>query len=195
MRFRLRSISGPRASDKRCNGGGSRPGKVRPDMSQRGFCGAVLLAFIGLSAPLCTAATADSTAAALLAKHRAFVGWQFGDGTFRTLRLARERVAAEGAVTQRATEYRIGIVYRNHYVFPRRADATEDNGFTGSVFWSTNQNGFTTPLYGELAKFRLSYALLFNEGTTALQGTIGGPVSVEGRELQSVRLDVPHADV
>ncbi len=163
-------------------------------MSQRGFCGAVLLAFVGLGAPLCTPATADSTAAALLAKHRAFVGWQFGDGTFRTLRLVRERVAAHGAVTQRATEYRIGIVYRNHYAFPRRADATEDNGFTGSVFWSTNQNGFTTPLYGELAKFRLSYALLFDEGTTALDGVMGGTVSVDGRRLQSVRLDVPHAD-
>jgi hypothetical protein len=163
-------------------------------MSQRGFCRAVLLACVGLGAPLCAPAAPDDAAAALLAKHRAFVGWQFGDGSFRTLRLARERVESDGAVTQRATEYRAGIVYRNHYVFPKRADAVEDTGFTGSVFWSTNQNGFTTPLYGDLAKFRLSYALLFNEGTTVLHGVMGGAVSVDGKQLQSVNLDVPNAD-
>ena len=33
------------------------------------------------------AATADDTAAALLSKHKAYVGWEFGDGTFKTLRL------------------------------------------------------------------------------------------------------------
>ncbi|HEY6327346.1 MAG TPA: retropepsin-like aspartic protease [Candidatus Cybelea sp.] len=163
-------------------------------MSQRGFCRAVLLACVGLGAPLCAPAAPNDAVEVLLAKHRAFVGWQFSEGSFRTLRLARERVDAGGAVTQRATEYRAGIVYRNHYVFPKRADAVEDTGFTGSVFWSTNQNGFTTPLYGDLAKFRLSYAVLFNEGTTTLQGVMGGAVSVDGKPLQSVRLDVPHAD-
>jgi Aspartyl protease len=164
-------------------------------MPHRGFCRAVLLACVSVGAPLCAPAAPGDPVAALLAKHRTFVGWQLGDGSFRTLRLTRERVDADGAVTQRATEYRAGIIYRNHYVFPKRADSVEDSGFTGSVFWSANQNGFTTPLYGDLAKFRLSYALLFNEGTTVLQGTIGGPVSVEGRQLQSVRLDVPHADM
>ena len=164
-------------------------------MSHRGFCRAVLLlACVGLGAPLCAPAAPDAAVAALLAKHRAFVGWQFGDGSFRTLRLLRERVDADGAVTQSATEYRVGIVYRNHYVLLKHADTTEDSGFTGSVFWSTNQNGFTTPLYGDLAKFRLSYALLFNEATTALQGVMGGTVSVEGKQLQSVRLEVPQAD-
>ncbi|HVR45880.1 MAG TPA: retropepsin-like aspartic protease [Candidatus Binatia bacterium] len=163
-------------------------------MSQRGFCRVVLLACVGLGAPLCAPAAPDDAAAVLLAKHRAFVGWELGDGSFRMLRLARERAGAEGAVDQRATEYRAGIVYRNHYVFPKRADTVEDSGYTGSVFWNTNQNGFTTPVYGDLAKFRLSYAVLFNEGTTELPAVIGGAESVDGRQLQSVRLDVPHAD-
>jgi hypothetical protein len=163
-------------------------------MSRRGFWRVALLACVGLGAPLCAPAAPDDAVAAFLTKHRTFVGWQFGDGSFRTLRLSRERVDADGAITQTATEYRSGVAYRNHYVFPKRADAAEDSGFTGSVFWSTNQNGFTTPLYGDLARFRLSYSLLFNEGTTALQGVMESTVTVDGRQLQSMRLDVPHAD-
>jgi len=163
-------------------------------MSQRGFFRVVPLA-VGLSsALLCAPAAPDTEAAALLAKHRAFVGWQLGDGSFRTMRLVRERSGEKGAILERATEYRTGIVYRNHSVFPRRASTVEDSGFTGNVFWSTNDNGFTTPVYGELAKFRLSYALLMNEGTTTLQGAAGPSVNVDGEPAQSVRLEVPHAD-
>jgi hypothetical protein len=182
------------ASDKRCNDAGASVGKVARDMPRRRFFHAVPLAVAVAGAVLCAPAVPDSAAAALLAKHRAFVGWQLGDGSFRTLRLSRERVDAEGAVTQRAVEYRIGIVYRNHYVFPKRAGAAEDSGFTGKIFWTSNDNGFTTPLYGDLAKFRLSFALLMNEGTTALEGALGAPVSIDGRQLESVRLTVPHAD-
>jgi Aspartyl protease len=163
-------------------------------MSHRGRFRVVPLAVGALSALLCAPAAADSESAALLAKHRAFVGWQLGDGSFRTLRLEREHTDDKGAIVQHATEYRIGIVYRNHYEFPRRPNETEDSGFTGNVFWSTNNNGFTTPIYGELAKFRFSYAMLFDEGTTALQGTLGAPVNVDGVQVQSVRVDVPNAD-
>ncbi len=163
-------------------------------MSHRGLFSVVPLAVAAVGAVFCAPAVPDTQAAALLAKHRAFVGWQLGDRSFRTLRLARVHVGDGAAILQRAIEYRVGIIYRNHYVFPRRADAVEDSGFTGTVFWSTNDNGFTTPIYGELAKFRLTYALLMNEGTTVLDGAAGAPVSVDGVQAQSVRLDVPHAD-
>jgi hypothetical protein len=138
--------------------------------------------------------TADSSVEMLLAKHRAFVGWHLGDGTFKSLRLTREYVDGEGKTTQRGTEYRVGLLYRNTYVYPRRAQTVEDTGFTGNIFWSANENGFTTPLYGELAKFRLSSGLLMNEGTTELQGTLRGTVAINGKQFQSVRLEVPHAD-
>ncbi len=46
-----------------------------------------------------------------------------------------------------------------------------------------------------LAKFRLSYALLMNEGTNDLKGDdAAAPVTVDGKRLASVRLEVPHAD-
>jgi hypothetical protein len=163
-------------------------------MPRRAFCVALAIAVLRLSAPDPAAATADTGVETLLSKHRAFVGWQLGDAAFRTIRLTRTRTGGDGQLTQRATEYRIGIVYRNSYVFPKRADTVEEAGFTGNVFWSTNENGFTTPLYGGLAKFRLSYALLMNEGTNGLKGTMRAPVTVDGEQLASVRLEVPHAD-
>ncbi len=136
----------------------------------------------------------DASAQALLAKHRAFVGWQLDDGTFKTLRLTRRYVNADGKITERATESRVGIVYRNTYHYPNRPGIVEDSGYTGNVFWSSDENGFTTPVYGELAKFRLSYALLFNEGTTTLKGVPRGVVTLAGKQLETLRLDVPHAD-
>jgi hypothetical protein len=163
-------------------------------MSHRGFLRVAALAAGGLLAALCAPASPESRAEALLAKHRAFVGWQLGDGSFRTLRLERVRTGPGGTILQRGTEYRVGLLYRNHYVYPQRADTTEDSGFTGNVFWSTNENGFTTPVYGELAKLRLSLAILLNEGTSSLEGVLGTPVSVDGVQAESVRLDVPHAD-
>jgi hypothetical protein len=163
-------------------------------MSCRALCVAVAVASLSLTAPARAPATADADVQTLLSKHRAFVGWQLGDGSFRTIRLTRVRSGADGQTTQRATEYRIGIVYRNSDVFPKKADTVEETGFTGNIFWSSNENGFTTPLYGALAKYRLSYALLMNEGTAALRGVMGAPVSVDGKLLASVRLEVPHAD-
>ena len=87
-------------------------------MSRRAFCVALAIAVLRLAAPDPAAATADTGVETLLSKHRAFVGWQLGDGAFRTIRLTRVRSGGEGQVTQRGTEYRIGIVYRNRYVFP-----------------------------------------------------------------------------
>lgn len=161
---------------------------------RRSLCLIVGIALSALLAPLHTPAASSAASAALLAKHRAFVGWQLGDGNFRTLRLTGETFNAQGKLTQHAIEYRIGLVYRNHYRYPERADTTEDVGFTGSVLWSSNVNGFTTPIYGELARFRLSYAVLLNEGTTGLEGVAGDAVTIDGKSAQIVHLDVPHAD-
>ncbi|MGC1380169.1 MAG: retropepsin-like aspartic protease [Candidatus Baltobacteraceae bacterium] len=143
-------------------------------------------------APLGAAGADD--ARALLAKHRAFVGWQLGDGTFKTIRLAREYTNGEGEVVQHATEVRAGLVYRTTVVYPKRAGTSDEAGFTGNVFWTTNINGFTTPIYGDLAKYLLSYELLMDEGTTALQGTLTGTGSADGKAAQTIRLEVPNGD-
>ncbi len=131
---------------------------------------------------------------ALLLKHRAFVGWQLGDGTFRSLRLTAQYADSQGKATRQVSELHRGLLYRTTTAFLDAAGASRDEGFTGSVFWSSNVNGFTTPAYGELAKFRFSYALLEDEGTTALDAVARGEETVDGTRCETLRLDVPHAD-
>ncbi len=157
----------------------------------RGF--AIPVVLLGLCAPAGAAGAGGADAGTLLAKHRAFVGWQLGDGTFTTLRLTRRKGTGE-SVTERTTELRIGLIYHNTSTYPKRGDTVEEDGFTGRVFWSSNINGFTTPIYGDSAKFRLSYALLMNEGTTTLQGVDRGPATIDGKQVETVRLEVPNAD-
>ena len=125
---------------------------------------ALAMAVSCLGAPAQSAATADASVAALLLKHRTFAGWQLGDGTFKTLLLSRRYVDSEGNATQVATERRAGLVYRTTTFLPNREAVTDDAGFTGNIFWTSSQNGFTTPLYGDLAKVRYSYNLLLQRG-------------------------------
>ncbi len=155
---------------------------------------ALALAVSWLGAAAQSAATADTSVAALLLKHRTFAGWQLGDGTFKTLLLSRRNVDSEGNTTQMATERRAGLIYRTTTFLPNREAVTDDAGFTGNIFWTSSQNGFTTPLYGDLAKMRYSYDLLFNEGTTALSGESRGTDTIDGKPCAKLHLDVPQAD-
>lgn len=137
---------------------------------------------------------ADNEAQAILAKHRAFVGWQLADGTFKTLRLEREYVSDKGMVTERSLERRVGLLYRNTYTYPKRANTTDETGFTGNVFWRSDLNGFTTPIYGDLAKYRLSAAALLNEGLPSIGATVLRSTSEEGRSVEVVHVPMPRAD-
>jgi hypothetical protein len=137
---------------------------------------------------------ADDTAQDLLAKHRAFVGWQLGDGTFKTLRLEGEYVNDKGTVTERSLERRIGLVYRDTYTYPRRANLADESGFTGNVFWRSDVNGFTTPIYGELAKYELSATALLNEGLPTAGATLLRTATEDGKSTDVVHVPMPSAD-
>jgi hypothetical protein len=146
-------------------------------------------------ATLCTTPLqADDEAQALLAKHRAFAGWQLGDGTFKTLRLERDSVNAKGVVTERSLERRIGLLYRDTNTFLKRANTTDESGFTGNVFWRADMNGFTNPIYGGLAKYRLSATALLNEGLPSAGATVTGHSTEDGKAVGTVHVLVPQAD-
>lgn len=157
----------------------------------------VLFAIIVVLAAHAIAAAAeqqpDTAAQALLQKHHDYVGWQLGDGTFKTLRLTREYTNDKDEVITRRVELREGLAYRNTSTNLLR-NVTYDEGFTGNIFWNTNWNGFTTPEYGDAAKFDMTYAGFFNEGLNALPATSRGPATVDGTNAQIVRVSVPHAD-
>src|SRR6185312_11813241 len=129
----------------------------------------------------------DAQALALLQKHHDFMGWQLGDGTFKTLRLTREYKNEKGELVTRREELRVNLAYRNTSTNLQR-NVTVNDGFTGNVFWNTNWNGFTTPEYGDAAKYHLTYAAFFNEGLNALSARSRGSATVDGTDARIVRV-------
>ncbi len=151
---------------------------------------AALLSAVILTWGLPHAAAADD-AAALLAKHRAYVGWQFGDGTVKTLALERQITDKDAKVTQRADEHRAGLIYRRNYSADKTFGST---GFTGKIFWNTGRNGFTTPYVGKPAMQLLAIDALFMEGTPELPATIRPDATVNGKPVQVVRVTMQGAE-
>jgi predicted aspartyl protease len=155
-------------------------------------CGAIALAPSPIRAVSETAN--DPQAAKLLAKHKAFVGWQFGDGTFHTMRISGNTTDERGKQTQTFVLLYVGLLYNNTYTNLKRDGVTEHNGFTGNLFWETDYNGFTTPIYGDEARFLASLAILRNEGTTELPATYTGTKTVDGKPAGVVRVTLKNGD-
>lgn len=131
----------------------------------------------------------------LLAKHKTFAGWQAGDGSLGS-------IVIDGTMTSQRTGS--AVTYATAHEIRRRlaeretrtlADGTIENaGFTGSVFWATNENGFTHPIVGEAEKFAIAQELLFNEGASALTGTIKGTDTVAGVPCTTVQVKADASD-
>ncbi len=136
----------------------------------------------------------EPAAAALLAKHRAYVGWQFGDGTFTTIRLAGGVTNERGEKTDKLVTLSAGVVYHTTDTMLQRDNVTEHSGFTGNLFWRSGINGFTTPIYGDYAKYLASFTVLQQEGTTELPATFVGDKTVDGKSVGVVRVTLSYGD-
>jgi predicted aspartyl protease len=127
-------------------------------------------------------------AASLLAKHKAFVGWQYGDGSVQSMQLDRTYTDGTGKVTQNATEKRIGLAYRRDYQATKDYGEGGSTGFTGNIFWTTSQNGFTVPMAGDTAKYYLAVDVLFMEGTSELPATLQPNATIDGKTVNVLRI-------
>jgi predicted aspartyl protease len=136
----------------------------------------------------------DASAAALLAKHRAYVGWQFGDGTFTSMRIGGYLSDEKGEKTQRFVMLSRGLIYHNTYTLVREGGVTEHTGFTGNLFWKSDINGFTTPVYGDDAKYLASFTVLLHEGTSELPATFVRNATVAGKSVSVVRVTLANGD-
>lgn len=129
-------------------------------------------------------------AASLLALHHRYVGWQFGDGTFDTLTETGTVTVGDRSQSDRDTAVtllRMGALYRETDL-NLKSKTTDDSGFTGRLFWHSNENGFTHPVIGDDAKFYVSLSFVFNEGTSELAGTYERMQSVDGVNCAVVRV-------
>lgn len=142
---------------------------------------------------LCAPARADDAdSVSLLAKHRAFAGWQFGDGTFNSMQLSGH-LASGDRTLERFTTVQLGGLYRTTFL-SQSTGLTTANGFTGNVFWWSDENGFTRPDYSDYRKFSVSEYVLLNEGTTLLTGDSRGPGMVGSATYPIVRVTPPNGD-
>ncbi|HET6275082.1 MAG TPA: pepsin/retropepsin-like aspartic protease family protein [Candidatus Cybelea sp.] len=159
---------------------------------------AALLTFLivaaSTSATLSQVPTADATAAALLAKHRAYVGWQLGDGTFMSMRIKGHATDEKGKRVETFTMTSAGVVYHNTTTIVDQANATIHTGYTGKLFWRADVNGFPTPVYGDYAKYLASLTVLRQEGTSELPATSKGDKTVDGKSLSVVRVTLANGD-
>lgn len=150
---------------------------------------AATLVSAGAQAP-----TQDTEGAALLAKHRAYIGWQYGDGTFKTLRITGYVIDSQGEKIEKLVLLSKGLVYHNTFTLLRRANIAQHAGYTGTIFWQADVNGFTTPVYGDYAKYLASFAVLLHEGTTELPASFVRDTTVDGRSVGVVQMTLDKAD-
>ncbi len=153
-----------------------------------------LLAATTLPIARAAASSQDPRAAALLGKHRAYVGWQFGDGTFTTMRLSGSVTDDNGKKTKKIVTLAAGLLFHTTETMLQRDNVTEHVGFTGRLFWRSGINGFTTPVYGDYAKFLASFTLLQQEGTTELPATFVGDRTVDGKAAGVARVTLSNGD-
>ncbi|HEV2741487.1 MAG TPA: aspartyl protease family protein [Candidatus Elarobacter sp.] len=143
------------------------------------------VAFVALAAVAPRAAGAADDAAALLAKHKAYAGWQAGDGAIASLRESGS-VTLDGRVVALIRAVHRGPIFRESYA--RAAGGTFEDGFTGRVLWSSNQNGFTVQTIGDAARYVYTEDALFGEGLSSLPGTVLRTETIDGTPVTWVRV-------
>jgi predicted aspartyl protease len=142
---------------------------------------------LALIAPAPQPARAADDAAALIAKHAAYAGWHAGDGSVKTLR-ASGPVTRNGKQFAMLTSLRYGIAFRDTFV--TEDGVHSDDGFTGSVAWTSNANGFTVRPVGNVVRAQFDADALFGEATTTPEFTpsIVRNEKVDGVDCVVVRL-------
>ena len=151
---------------------------------------ALLSSALGSTAP----ARADD-AASLLAKHRTYVGWQFGDGTLTSLKATGKITTTKDGKTETyrdVTVLRLGILSRTTLHDPK-TDRSEESGFTGNLFWQSDDNGFKSPVLGDAQKLAIDQDMIFNEVTTAMPGVLRGNETIDGTPCTIVRISPQNA--
>ncbi len=141
-------------------------------------------------ASLLTPVRADESAQALLAKHKAYAGWSFNDGTFKTLVTQWTfSHTKDGSVVFRQTERQMGVLQRDDYVSERNGREGHE-GYTGTLLWQSGSNGFTTRLLGDPAKAIVSFKLIFDEAATQATGTLQPAQTIDGKSYGVVRVKI-----
>jgi hypothetical protein len=152
-----------------------------------------LIAICGLLAFPTVTGAADTSAADVLAKHKAYVGWESGDGSVKTIR-STIRIHDPGADSGEndvvIDEIRKGLAFKQ---VSHVGGAVYDEGYTGRVFWTSDINGNTFPLKNSSARLGLAETIFADEGVSVVGGTLKGSERIDGVETKIVRVTVSNA--
>jgi hypothetical protein len=155
------------------------------------FFSAFLLVLL-IAAPIAPVRAGD--AASLMAKHRAFVGWQSGDPAMQ------DQVYSEHqTVTAQDKTYHNDGQIRRHDLLLREVvtysgGGGEDEGFDGHMFWQSNQNGYVHPQLGVRAETSYDYDLVMDEAVTLIPNPeLQGSDTIDGTPVTIVRVKPPNS--
>ena len=143
------------------------------------FMFAVLLA--GLF-PL--AANADD-AGSLLAKHKAFAGWDSSDTSMASWHLRGTRT--HGGARDTFEEYRSGIAFRDRIATP--SGISDQTGFTGRYVWHADENGFWSPVLGRQAQAAIAWQLVRTEMLGGYAPQVVGQATVDGKPCTILQVE------
>ena len=145
---------------------------------------------------LSNTAMAAPSAADLLAKQRAFMGWSAGDPAVPGLKLTiapgklpdstvRDAGTPTAANMLAINEEYRGLLYRQTRIVGKTQTAS---GFTGRVFWRSNVNANAVSLLESDAREALSSAIVRANGAALLDGVSRGSARVRDRAVEIVRV-------
>ena len=135
-------------------------------------------------------------AADLLAKHRAFVGYSFGDGTVSSLRIEGHTVHHDKGQTlevDRFVKLRHGPLFRTTTT-EVQTGLTESAGFSGSAFWASNENGFTHLDVGDELKSAIAFELFSGDAAATMAATDRGTKTIDGVSYPVVQVKLQMSD-
>jgi len=154
----------------------------------------VLAAALSLHA---TPAAGAADAAGILAKHKAYVGWAYGDGTLKSSRTTVEASMPSpkpdatpdplGEAGARTVELRRDLLYRASTT--AYGIEVRSSGFTGSVFWRSNINGYTVTRRGRDARQGLIEDVIDAEAMGEAPATVRPDQQFDGKTATVLRLE------
>ena len=173
-------------------------------MTTRGYRVAVLSAFVSVCALPLVGVSDD--AGAIIARHKAFMGWFYGDGTLKSVRETIAIVAATPkpdatppptpkpgatppAYGQRAEHTMIlrrELLYRSTETGYDRA--LGEGGFTGNLFWRANENGFTVTVRGPGAAMELTNDIIEAEAFGDVPNALRSSTTFDEKKALVVRI-------
>ena len=147
-----------------------------------------LLGAVALLLP--TPARADD-AAAILAKHFAYVGWQIEGTPFRSLITSIKIDNKKGKVRYAGEIRRLGLAFRQD-LRSAKYGVESSAGFTGNIAWQSDSNGFTTPMIGASGRLLIDRDIIFNEAYATLPASMRPSTTIGGVRYPVVRISPKH---